>query len=48
MNAMSRMSPPHPGAIEPDPNHHCKPRELRGLLLENVVHGTFLGENGGR
>ncbi len=36
------------GAIEAEPNHHGKPRGLRGLLLENIVHGTFLGENGGR
>jgi hypothetical protein len=36
------------GAIEADPNHHGKPRELRGLLLENIVHGTFLGVNGGQ
>jgi len=34
------------GAVEADPNHHRQPREWRGPLIENIVHGTFLGENG--
>ena len=36
------------GALEADPNHHRQPRELCGVLRERVVHGTFLGENGGQ
>jgi len=36
------------GAVEADPNHHRQPRELRGPLIENIVHDTFLGENGGQ
>ena len=36
------------GALKADPDHHCRPRELCGVLRERVVHGPFLGEDGGR
>jgi len=36
------------GAFEADSNHHREPRHLRGPLIENIFHGTFLGENGGQ